>query len=383
MMVPRNQTLLDPTDARPAARDRPCEGRVLLIDDHRDAGRLAALLTGPGGFAVHSPGDPAAGLARHLANPCDLVLVDPAVADGAGCDLLRQVRDIAPRTPLAVVTDDGGPSARIDCGRQVPLFRRTGDDVEVLVRTHRLIDAARHHRGTATETVLAIGAHPDDVEIGVAGALLAHGASGHAVNILTLSRGAEGGLAAERVAESQAAAALLGARLFMEDLEDTRIPSGHPTVGCIERVIDLVRPTLVYTHSIHDTHQDHRAVHEATMVAARRVPRISCYQSPSATVDFRPNRFVPVGEYLDAKQRAIDAFATQSDRPYLDPELVNSTARYWGRFAHTTHAEALEVVRDSTALTGGRPTAGTSDLTGGRLPDAGPGASRKDIHVAS
>ena len=132
------------------------------------------------------------------------------------------------------------------------------------------------------------------------------------------------------MAESQAAATLLGARLFMEDLEDTRIPSGHPTVGLIERVIDQVRPTIIYTHSVHDTHQDHRAVHEATMVAARRVPRISCYQSPSATVDFRPNRFVPVAEFVERKQRAIDAFASQSDRAYLHPEVVGATAPLLG-----------------------------------------------------
>jgi len=264
MMVPRNDTLVTPD----VASTRPCEGRILLFDAHPDAVALMALLTGPGGFEVTSPTDPGEALAWLQSHPCDLVLVDPAAAGGRGCDLLRQVRNVAPRAALAVVTDDHGPSARIDCGRQVPQFRRTGDDVEVLVRAHRLIDATRPQRHEPMETVLAIGAHPDDVEIGVAGALLAHGAGGHAVNILTLSRGAEGGLADRRVAESQAAAALLGARLFMEDLEDTRIASGHPTVGCIERVIDLVQPTLIYTHSLHDTHQDHRAVHEATMVAS-------------------------------------------------------------------------------------------------------------------
>lgn len=198
--------------------------------------------------------------------------------------------------------------------------------------------------------MLAIGAHPDDVEIGVGGALLAHGTAGHAVTILTMSRGAEGGDTDLRVAESQLAAGLLGARLFMEDLEDTRIPSGHPTVGLIERVLAIVRPTTLYTHSHNDTHQDHRAVHEATMVAARSVPRISCYQAPSATVDFRPNRFVPIGDHLDGKLEAIGAFASQADRSYLHPDMVGSTARYWGRFAHATHAEALEVIRDSTSL---------------------------------
>ena len=245
------------------------------------------------------------------------------------------------------------------------------------MRVHRLNDAAPLHGDLPSETVLAIGAHPDDVEIGVAGTLLAHGASGHAVNILTLSRGAEGGATDLRVAESQAAAALLGARLFMEDLEDTRIASGHPTVGLIERVIDLVRPTIIYTHSIHDTHQDHRAVHEATMVAARRVPRISCYQAPSATVDFRPTRFVPIADHVDAKQRAIDAFATQADRSYLQPEVIRSNSCYWGRFAHASHAEAFEVVRDRTGFA---DDANLQDLSRTRADAA---LTREDIDVAS
>ena len=326
------------------------EGRILLVDAGSDAGRLAALLSGAGGFDVEIVPDPGEALAWLLTRPCDLVLVDPEAASGRGCDLLRQTRNVAPDTPVAALTGSDGPSARIDCGRTVPTFRRSDTDVAVLVRAHRLIDAGRLHHAVPTETVLAIGAHPDDVEIGVGGALLAHGAAGHAVNILTLSRGAEGGISDQRVHESQVAAELLGARLFMEDLEDTRIPQGHPTVGLIERVIDIVRPTLVYTHSRNDTHQDHRSVHEAAMVAARRVSRVSCYQSPSSTVDFRPNRFVPIADHLDGKQAAIRAFASQADRTYLHPELVSSTARYWGRFAHATHAEALEVVRDATTV---------------------------------
>lgn len=350
-------------------------GRILLSDAHPEAGRVAALLSGPGGFTVECLADPGEAQSWLLTHPCDLVLVDPTMGGGRGCDLLRQARNLAPGTPVAALTGDDGPTARIDCGRTVPTLRRSDGDVELLVRVHRLMDAAHGAVDLASETVLAIGAHPDDVEIGVAGALLAHGSAGHGVNILTLSRGAEGGVTDLRVAESQTAASLLGARLFMEDLEDTRLPSGHPTVGLIERVVDLVRPTIVYTHSIHDTHQDHRAVHEATMVAARRVARISCYQSPSATVDFRPNRFVPIADFVDAKQQAIDAFATQSGRDYLQSEVVTATARYWGRFAHSTHAEALEVVRDSTAL---------AEAVGVHPTDRGLAAPlREDIDVAS
>ena len=158
--------------------------------------------------------------------------------------------------------------------------------------------------------VLAIGAHPDDVEIGAGGALAAHHQMGHQVAILTLSRGARGGVEKERAGESEQAAGSSGRRLYLEDLEDTRISEGDPTIRIISRVIGEVQPTMIYTHSLHDVHQDHRNTHRAAMVAAREVGRIFCFQSPSATVDFRPTRFVPIDGQLEAKLQAIEAFGS-------------------------------------------------------------------------
>lgn len=100
-----------------------------------------------------------------------------------------------------------------------------------------------------------------------------------------MSHGQRGGDRARRATESAKAAELLGAVLFLEDLEDTRIAESDPTVGLIEAVIEQFAPSVVYTHTVHDLHQDHRNVNRATMVAARRVPSVYCYESPSATVD--------------------------------------------------------------------------------------------------
>jgi LmbE family N-acetylglucosaminyl deacetylase len=134
--------------------------------------------------------------------------------------------------------------------------------------------------------------------------------------------------AALRLASSELAARILGARLYLKDLEDTRISEGDPTIGIISRVIGEVRPTMINTHSIHDVHQDHRNTHRAAMVAAREVGRVYCFQSPSATVDFRPTRFVSIDSHLDAKIRAIDAFSSQKAvRAYLEPDLISATAR--------------------------------------------------------
>ena len=89
-------------------------------------------------------------------------------------------------------------------------------------------------------------------------------------------------------------------------------------------------------------------MHSATLVAARGIPRVYCYQAPSTTVEFKPTRFVAIDEFLERKIEVIRAFASQVEiRDYLDEELLRATARYWARFSQARYVEPLEVVRDS------------------------------------
>jgi LmbE family N-acetylglucosaminyl deacetylase len=205
----------------------------------------------------------------------------------------------------------------------------------------------------AGERVLAIGAHPDDVEIGVGGMLVAHRSRGDEVTILTMSSGAVGGDEAERENESRAAAALLGAEIVFGRLQDTRLSHEPGLVGSIEEVVRRVEPDIVYTHGSADLHQDHAAVHHATMVACRRVGRVYGYQSPSSTVAFAPKRFIPIDDFLATKLESIACFRSQTDvRDYLAEDLLVATARYWGRFAGTRYAEPLEVIAERVDATG-------------------------------
>ena len=135
----------------------------------------------------------------------------------------------------------------------------------------------------------------------------------------------------------------------MADLTDTRLEDAHEMVGIIEDVIATVRPSRVYVHSATDDHQDHRAVHRATVIAARRVPDLSCYQSPSTGNGFAPTRFVPVDGTIDGKVDLLGHYSSQATRHYLEPDLVRATARYWARrLLHTRHAEPFEVLRSSS-----------------------------------
>jgi hypothetical protein len=83
------------------------------------------------------------------------------------------------------------------------------------------------------------------------------------------------------------------------------------------------------------------------MAGARRIGRVYCFQSPSATIDFRPTRFVAIDDQLGGKLRAVGAFTGQDEvRAFLEPDQVTSTALYWGRYCQAQHAEAFEVARD-------------------------------------
>jgi LmbE family N-acetylglucosaminyl deacetylase len=135
--------------------------------------------------------------------------------------------------------------------------------------------------------------------------------------------------------------------LFLDELQDTRIAEGDPTISAITRVVQEVQPTVIYTHSVHDVHQDHRNTHRAAMVAGREVGRVYCFQSPSATVDFRPSRFVTIDDHIDRKVLAIKAFASQVEiRAYLETDIIEATARYWSRYGDGRFAEAFEVIRE-------------------------------------
>lgn len=197
-----------------------------------------------------------------------------------------------------------------------------------------------------TKRVLAIGAHPDDVEIGCGGALAKHRAQDDHVMILVLSGGARGGSIEIRNVEGQRAADLIGAEISFFDLPDTNISEGGETIEAVLSVVRRFNPTHVYTHSLHDTHQDHRSVHRATLVAARHVPNLYCYQAPSATVDFRPTRFVDVTRQMDKKLALIATHKSQTEtRANLESDLIVATARFWGRFAGYCLAEPMEIIR--------------------------------------
>jgi LmbE family N-acetylglucosaminyl deacetylase len=278
----------------------------------------------------------------------DLVLVDLGLPGASGFDLVRASTERHPDIPHVIISGRREPSDVIAAVREgADDYIVKPIDPDDLVSTVERVINRRRQKVKPPERVLAIGAHPDDVEIGVGGTLRRHAESGDQVTILTLTGGEQGGDSGRRATEARRAAELLGCRLIHEGLTDTMISSGPATIDVITRAVESVRPTIIYTHTANDVHQDHRGANQATLIAARRIQRIYAYQAPSTNIDFRPSRFVQVGPYFEVKMQSIRAHASQADRAYLDEDLLRSTARYWGRFAGGGLVEAFEIARET------------------------------------
>ena len=280
-------------------------------------------------------------------SPVSFLILGPDVfATDASVAAVRQWRSHSPAARVKLAY----PAENRDAEVLVRAIRAgVGDVVDPhdVVAFEAAIRKGMLQGGATRERVLAIGAHPDDVEIGCAGTLLDHRRRGDRITVLTMSRGAIGGDQQQRLGESATTAEALGAQLLFADLPDTCIQDGVDTIRLIESVVAAIDPTVVYVHSKHDNHQDHRAVSTAARSATRGVRRVFAYQSPSATNEFFPTQFVNVDDTVRRKVEVLQMFRSQDGRSYLEPELVVAGARYWARHlaANARYAEPFEVIR--------------------------------------
>ncbi|MBF0486228.1 MAG: PIG-L family deacetylase [Candidatus Omnitrophica bacterium] len=197
--------------------------------------------------------------------------------------------------------------------------------------------------------ILAIGAHPDDIELGCAGTLLRYVRLGHHVYFLIMSEGAQGGDPAVRAREQESAAKRLGVkRVFWGGCEDTFFDASRDIVSMIERVCDEVKPDEVYVNFPKDSHQDHRALGKAVISATRYIPRVLFYEDYTS-FDFNPEIFVDITTVIDEKIEVIKLHSSQVERNQpkaLDMlESVRAVAHFRGFQGKVRYAEGFKPLR--------------------------------------
>jgi LmbE family N-acetylglucosaminyl deacetylase len=197
------------------------------------------------------------------------------------------------------------------------------------------------------KSVLAVGAHPDDIELGCAATLALHKLRGDKVFLLVLTRGEASGSPEIRTDECMRSLEILGAdKLFFGDLGDTKVDDGRETIDVIEKVVEEVKPDIIYAPTYKDTHQDHRNTGHATMSACRRCKIILLYEGASTQRDFTPQVFVSVKETFDLKLQMTTVYGSQVRNHGAYTSAVNAVeglAKFRGYQSGVEMAEAFEV----------------------------------------
>lgn len=184
-----------------------------------------------------------------------------------------------------------------------------------------------YHSARQIKKILAIGAHPDDIEIGCGGTLLhLKKQYGAAIHTLLMTCGEAATYPEQdREEEQDRAFRILGVeKRFFAGLADTQIEM-RSALLFIEKVVDDVVPDYIFTHYKEDTHQDHRVVAEATLAACRNRSGLLFYESIS-TENFQPTLFVDVAETLAQKCEAVAAHTSQDARLGLVPYIQTLAA---------------------------------------------------------
>jgi N-acetylglucosamine malate deacetylase 1 len=180
--------------------------------------------------------------------------------------------------------------------------------------------------------ILALGAHPDDLEIFVFGTLLAWKAQGASLALAIATDGAAGGqqppeaLRAARRAEAEAAAALLGPAPRFLDFPDGQLLPDRPLVDALRALLAEIRPDLVLTHAPNDYHADHRALSAAAAHAVSFAAPLLFADTLGGT-GFRPTHYVDVTPFFATKCAAIRAHASQDPERFVAAAATQAAFR--------------------------------------------------------
>lgn len=201
----------------------------------------------------------------------------------------------------------------------------------------------------AGRTVLGIGAHPDDLELGIGGTLARLSRAGANVVMGVVSIPADYEV---RRREAVEAAGILGceARFLLDGgprrIEDIR---HYQLVGLIDALVRELEPALVLAHGSNEFHRDHQAVYDAVLSAQRLVYFDLLSYHPTmcrpVSMPFNPRAWVDVTPTIDAKMAAIDAHASQFACRGLSTDMYRDIAHLQGRMVGVKYAEGFDVVR--------------------------------------
>lgn len=204
--------------------------------------------------------------------------------------------------------------------------------------------------------ILAIGSHPDDIELGCGGTIAKHVRNGDEVDILILSRGRITDLK-----QVEDASMILGVKhhfISHFHAQEFEIVPQADLAEAIAVHIKNLHTDIVYTHTPNDLNKDHKVTYEATMVAVRanieHAPsQVYCYEVMGSNLQynqgskFAPTHYVDINDTVDDKIQAMRCYLDEINE-YPQPRSVGGIlihAEFRGLESGLKYAEAFETVR--------------------------------------
>ena len=188
--------------------------------------------------------------------------------------------------------------------------------------------------------ILALGAHPDDIEIFMFGTMAAYAAQGAELIFAVATDGARGGksdatiLARVRREEATAAAALLGATPRFLDFPDGELVANAALIGALKTLIRETGPDLVITHAPNDYHADHRALSDGVRIATSFAVPVLHADTMGGT-GFSPTHYVDIPRMPTSRRKRSACISRRIP-------TASSTARERRTFFAPASATALK-----------------------------------------
>ena len=217
--------------------------------------------------------------------------------------------------------------------------------------------------------ILAVGAHPDDLEILCAGTLAKYALRGDEVTMAVATNGEVGSatlskeeIASVRQREAQASADVIGAKLVWMNYPDEFLFSTVETRLAFLNMVRAVRPDVILTHAPADYHPDHRATGEIVwdIRVMTTVPNIQtenppCEKIPEiyyfdtvAGINFIPEYYVDISECFTTKQKMLACHRSQEgwlqNQYQMDyMQFIDRISGYRGLQCGARYAECFQV----------------------------------------
>lgn len=207
--------------------------------------------------------------------------------------------------------------------------------------------------------ILAIGAHPDDFEIGMGGTLAKYSLQGHNVLCLVCVVPRNSSI---RQKEQLQSSKILNIEVRVLDLNSNDFSLTRILVNKFDKILKDFNPDIVFTHWHNDSHQDHKVVADAT-IASTRKNKCSLYMYeqtiPGGIVPhgFRPQMFIDISETIDLKIKSVLAHESEAKIHNINSTWENGIkgrAAYRGHQIGADYAEAFEVVKEIKNISSNR-----------------------------